>query len=718
VKPMKNNSIRKPSGPLRITLRQNQLASLIQQGLAFHQQGKFKEAQALYEQILAFQPNHFDILQLLGTLSAQTKQFTKAVEYLSRAIKLNPKDAECYYNRGNVLQELRRFEESLNSYDHAIELKENFAECYYNRGSVLQELQRFDEALISYDKAILFRSDYSKAYNSRGNILKIQNCFNESLISYSKAIQLNPTFVEAFINRGNVLQELGRIDEALVNFDQAIQIADSDEVAYYNRGNVLRILGRLDEALLSYNKALSLKPNFTQAYINRGNLLQEMQRFYEAILSYDHAIRINPNSSNAYTNRGNALKELNLLEESIASHKKAIVFKPDSAEAYYNLATVLQKNNRLDEALIYYDKAISIKSNYAEAYNNSGIVLQENNSLDEALLYYDNALRSKSDFPEANFNLAILKLLTGNFKDGWRGYEWRWEKENLSNHNTTIRDFLKPLWLGIESIKDKTIFLHAEQGLGDTIQFCRYAPLVNQLGAKVILEVQRPLIKLLNNIVGVSQIIAFGDDLPDFDYHCPLLSLPLAFNTEIHSIPPVTKFYSGDIEKVTKWQAQLGRQIKPRVGIVWSGSPDHKNDHNRSIELFKILPHIPKHIEFICLQKEIRDLDKELLAEHSEIKYFGNAIEDFTDTATLCEMMDLVITVDTSVAHLSGLLGKQTWLLIPFNPDWRWLLNREDSPWYPSIKLYRQQKTGEWDSVLGKINDDLRRFSIGRFANN
>jgi hypothetical protein len=300
-------------------------------------------------------------------------------------------------------------------------------------------------------------------------------------------------------------------------------------------------------------------------------------------------------------------------------------------------------------------------------------------------------------------------LLLGNFQDGWQGYEWRWKNGDLPFFNNK-RDFPEPLWLGEQSLVGKTILLHAEQGLGDTLQFCRYAPLVSQLGAKVILEVQRPLFKLLQNLAGVNQIVAMGDPLPTFDYQCPLLSLPLAFKTELDSIPLAPQCITSDMGKAARWEAKLGKKAKLRVGLVWSGSTIHKNDRNRSLTLSQLLPYLPPQIDYVCLQKEMRDVDKVLLAQHPEIQYFGDALEDFTDTAALCELVDVVISVDTSVAHLAGMLGKPTWVLLSFSPDWRWLLDRDDSLWYPSVKLYRQTRINDWDGALKRTKADLEKL--------
>ena len=335
--------------------------------------------------------------------------------------------------------------------------------------------------------------------------------------------------------------------------------------------------------------------------------------------------------------------------------------------------------------------------------------MEELKRLEEALSSYDKAISLQPDYAEAYWNSAICYLLAGNFTDGWPRYEWRWQSESMSK-TAGVRNFSQPLWLGAESIKDQTILLYAEQGLGDTIQFSRYVKLVVKLGAKVILEVQPSLVKLLSDLEGISQIIVKGDKLPHFDCQCPLLSLPLAFKTEIKTIPSASQNIYSDIEKVAKWQAILGEKTKPRVGIVWSGSATHKNNHQRSLTLSKLITYLPSDYEYVSLQKEISDVDKEVLTKHIEIKHFGGDLKNFADTAALCELTDIVISIDTSVAHLAGTLGKTTWILLPYSPDWRWLLDRNDSPWYTSVKLYRQEKINDWDGVLVNIQSDLKEL--------
>ena len=574
------------------------------------------------------------------------------------------------------------------------------------QGLALHLQGNLKEAQTIYEQVIRISPNNFDALRLLGVIFLQTKQYPQTVEFLSKALQIKPDDADANSNLGLALKVLGRLDEALASYDKAIAIKPDHADAYYNRGIALRELKLLDEAIASYDKAISIKPDYADAYSNRGVALQELKHFEEAIASYDKAISIKPDYADAYSNRGNALKELKRLDEALTSYDKAIAIKPDHADAYNNRGLALRELKYFEEAIASYDKAISIKPDYVEAYTSRGVALQELGRLDEALTSYDKAIAIKPDYTDAHWNLSLCNLLGGNFKDGWQGYEWGWK----ANPRGTKRHFTEPVWLGAESLKDKAILLRAEQGFGDTIQFCRYVSLVAKLGAKVILEVQRPLLKLLSNLEGVSKIVANGDELSEFDYQCPLMSLPLAFKTELHTIPSVSQHIFSDIEKIAKWQAILGNKTKPRVGIVWSGSSIHKNDHNRSLTLSQLISHFPSHCQYISLQKEVSEIDKDFLAKHPEINHFGDTLHDFSETAALCELMDVVISVDTSVAHLAGTLRKTTWILLPYSPDWRWLLDRSDSPWYLSVTLYRQEKINDWDDVLERVKADLNKL--------
>jgi hypothetical protein len=302
--------------------------------------------------------------------------------------------------------------------------------------------------------------------------------------------------------------------------------------------------------------------------------------------------------------------------------------------------------------------------------------------------------------------------LSGDFDTGWYLYEWRFKCKESSAFD---RHFQQPLWLGTASLQGKTILLHSEQGLGDTIQFCRYAKLVKHLGANVLIEVPSHLAALFENLEGVDEVIIKGAPLPEFDYHCPLLSLALSFKTSLDSIPKDLAYLQSDPEKRRYWEKKLGVKSKPRIGLVWNGSATHKSDHHRSMPLSTMLQltsHFPQY-EFISLQKELRETDRDTLTDNSSILHFEAELSDFTDTAALCDLMDVVISIDTSVAHLSAALGKRTLILLAYAPDWRWLLGRNDSPWYPSVTLFRQKIIGDWSKVLEQLKNSVElKFTL------
>jgi hypothetical protein len=328
--------------------------------------------------------------------------------------------------------------------------------------------------------------------------------------------------------------------------------------------------------------------------------------------------------------------------------------------------------------------------------------------LEAALSSYDRAVALQADFAEAQYNRSLALLLSGDFENGWLGHEWRWRNAQRLSIGQR-RSFSQPLWLGNESVAGKKLLLYNEQGLGDTVQFCRFAKSVANLGASVFLEIQAPLAGLLESLDGVSRLLVEGSPLPEFDYQCPLLSLPLALKTTLETIPAAAGYLRCNPAKVAQWRTRLGDRRRPRIGLIWSGNPQHGNDRNRSIQVARWIEHLPREFDYVCLQKEVRAVDAAVLAANPWISRFESELHDFSDTAALCECMDVVISVDTAVAHLSGSLGRPTWVLLPFDPDWRWLLGRSDSPWYRTAKLFRQQAMGDWNGVFVQVAADLRK---------
>ena len=513
--------------------------------------------------------------------------------------------------------------------------------------------------------------------------------------------------MNSIFQQGFSAHQKGELAQAKAAYEQVLAIQPKHFDALHLLGIVASQTKNFDLAQELIGKAIKLRPNAAGAYSNRGIALRELKRLDEAIASYDQAIAINPDYAEAYGNRGNVLKELKRFDEALASYDHAIAIKPDYAEAFSNRGNILQELKRLDQALESYEKAIAIKPDFVEVFFNRGTALKELHRLDEAIASFDQAIAIKPDHVDAHWNKSLAALLSGDFKIGWKLYEWRWKKDNFIS---TKRKFLQPLWLGVGALKDKTILLHAEQGLGDTIQFCKYAKLVADLGARVLLEVPRSLKTLLSDLAGVAQVLEAGQPLPDFDFHCPLLSLPLAFKTELTAMPSPAAYLFSKAEKRNVWDQRLGPKTKPRIGLVWSGSSTHTNDQHRSLALAEVLQNLPFDFDYVSLQQEVRAEDQAALGS-SAVQHFGEHLKDFTDTAALCDLMDVVVSVDTSVAHLAGALGKPTWVLLPYAPDWRWLLERQDSPWYDEVKLYRQDKDRCWAPVLKSVAHDLMKLN-------
>jgi hypothetical protein len=342
---------------------------------------------------------------------------------------------------------------------------------------------------------------------------------------------------------------------------------------------------------------------------------------------------------------------------------------------------------------------------------NRALLMQDISRWEDAIADYDRAIALNPQFADAIYNRSMAQLFLGDFEEGWRGYEWRWINARRLGIGEA-RSFEQPLWHG-ENIAGKQLLLYAEAGLGDTLQFCRYASMCARAGASVILEVQPPLVALLERLEGVSEVRAAGRALPMFDYQSPLLSLPLAFRTKLDTIPAPLGYLHAKEDLIERWRTRLGPRSRPRVGLVWSGNPRNAFDSRRSVRLADWIGHLPVAFDYYRLQTEVREHDRTVLESNSSILSFDDALLDFENTAALCACLDIVITVDTSLAHLAGALGRPTWLLLSHTPDFRWLRERDDSPWYPSLKLYRQRNTGDWTDVFERVAADLRcQFQI------
>lgn len=599
----------------------------------------------------------------------QKGQLDQAVALYKEILRTEPRHFDALQLLATASAQQANFTDAVGLFDQALAVNPRHTVTLYNRGNVLRSLGRQEDALESYDKAIKGNPNYLDALYNRGNVLCDLSRPSEALGSYDRVLKINPLFPAAFNNRGNALRDLQDFEGALASYDMALKLKPDNADALSNRGHMLRKLGRHMQAMESYDRALSIKPDHVEALHNRGNALCDMKRYQEALRSYDLALKVRSNHAEALNGRGAALQAL----------------------------------MRHQEALESFDLALQINSGHVEALGNRGNALRDLKRHQEALKSYQQALEIRPDFAETNLNEGLCRLSAGDWAAGWEKYEWRWKQPSTLYKP---RGLAQPLWLGKEPLRGKTVLLHSEQGLGDTIQFCRYAKQVSDLGATVLLEVQSPLKNLLKELEGVAALFSPGEPLPHFDYHCPLLSLPLAFRTTESTISGSPYVWSGR-EKQTAWKSRLNQSGKKNVGLVWSGNVQDQNDQNRSISLDKFSALTDGPAAYYCLQKELRPQDQGLLAQTSNIHFFGETLEDFSDTAALIDLMDLVITVDTSVAHLAGAMGKPAWILLPFNSDWRWLLNRSDSPWYHSVKLFRQPTVGDWDTVLAQVELEL-----------
>jgi tetratricopeptide (TPR) repeat protein len=515
--------------------------------------------------------------------------------------------------------------------------------------------------------------------------------------------QQNPDY---FFNLAALLARRDRVDEALKSFDIALGLKPDFVGAWIGLGDLLQRQQRLDEALLTYRHVLTLDPHSAEAAEKSGKLLYEQGRIGEAAEQFAKVVELRPDDPAAYNNLGIALTDLRRLGEATAALDRAIALSPDLAELYNSRANALKLQNRLKEALADYDRAIALTSGSAQTFSNRGNCLDELARPDEALANYQQALTLDAGHADAHWNLAINRLRAGDLRAGFREAEWRWTSKTL---RLKPRHFDKPLWLGAEPIDGKVLLLHNEQGLGDAIQFARYIPLLAPCGARVVLESSPPLIPLLAGLAGISQHIAKGEALPEFDFHCPLSSLPLVLDTTLDTIPAVTPYLAVPPD-ARDWSSWLGENSGVRVGLVWSGNPDHLNDHNRSIAFAALAPLLDINAQFVSLQKNARAEDQRELGACAGIRDAAPQLNTFADTAALIAELDLVISVDTSVAHLAGALGKPVFILLPYVPDWRWLMGRNDTPWYPSARLFRQTAARRWEPVIAEVKDALQRF--------
>ncbi|WP_298934083.1 tetratricopeptide repeat protein [uncultured Ramlibacter sp.] len=536
---------------------------------------------------------------------------------------------------------------------------------HFNLGLVQQEAGRHAQALAAFDAALRLRGDVDVFHQARGIALKNLDRPQEALAAYDAALQLNPRLFSAHHNRAVALKQLGRLDEAIDAWRAALALQPRSADLYNSLGIALHQQGQHAQALAAFEQAVALQPD-AMAMMNAGVSLLELKRHDDALAMLDRALALQPQLADARLNRGNVLAALERHGEAIADYQAVLAARPGDVDALMNLANTLRDSGDHSQAQPWYDQALALDP------GNAGV----------------------------RWNRALSLLATGDYAQGWRDYQARAQADKLGHR---ARDFGVPLWLGDASVAGRTVLLHAEQGLGDTLQFCRYAAAVAALGARVVLEVQAPLVGLLQGLEGVAQLVARGDALSPIDLHCPLLSVPLALGTTLDTIPASVPYLRAEPALVAHWQQFLAQRKaatgRPQIGVSWSGNAGYWNDHRRSMAKAVMQRGLPPCADYWSLQKPGDASDG--VPDGQPILEFAQS--DFANTAAQICALDAVISVDTSIGHLTGALGRPLWLLLSRPADWRWLEERTDSPWYPTARLLRQTTPGDWAPLFAQL---------------
>jgi tetratricopeptide (TPR) repeat protein len=580
------------------------------------------------------------------------------------------------------------------------------AAALYEAGLRHLRAGQYLDAQICGQQALATDSNHAGSLNLMAMLSIHAKQYDHAVEWGARALQQAPK-PEYLVTLGSALQSLGRLEEALKAFDKAVQLKPDVAELWKNLGNVLLALQRPAEALLSFQHILTLNPNHWEATYQSAVLSHQLGRLEEAVKHFDLCNRLKPDHALTLRARARSLRDLNRLEEALQDSQRACALDPGDAGACNGVGDILARlPDRQEEALQWFDRALELEPDFIQAQTNKALVLGQLLRCEEAIASYDRLKSLDPDNAEADISLGHLHLLLGNFESGWAGHEAR---RRIPSFSAPYPKFSQPAWLGEHEIEGKTILVHVDEGFGDTIQFARYLPLLAARGAHVLLVVDGPAYPLLSDLAGVSQCFAYpANTLPPFDFHCPMSSLPLAFATRLDTIPSGVSYLPAPAEsRVQAWESRLAPRHRLRVGLVWSGNPNHRNDRNRSIPLRTLSRILDADAAFVSLQKDPRPDDKAFLLESTGILDLTADLTDFTETAALLRCLDLVITVDTSVAHLAGAMGCPTWILLPYAPDWRWLLDRDDSPWYPAVRLFRQPKPRDYDSVIDRVGAEL-----------
>jgi len=567
-----------------------------------------------------------------------------------------------------------------------------------------QQAGRTEQAEALYRQIIAQVPDHADALHMLGIIRSQAGDLQEGAALLERAATARPGHAIFHLNLGNALKGLRKTDAAIRAYGRAAALGPQLPEAHYNLANALKEAGRLDEAIAAYRRAIALKPSLVEAHFNLANSLRDSKRGEEAIAIYRQTLALRPDHAGAFNNLGNTLQDLGRHAEAVAAYRLGLQRIPNQIDILNNLGNALQKQGQLLEAIEVLQRALALKPDNAAALANLGNAWRANHRPDLAAQAYQRALELSPRSDETRWNLSMMQLLLGNLAEGWRSYESRIELTK-----ELPRKFDQPRWDGTP-LNGQRVLLHPEQGLGDSIHFVRYAPLVRARGGVPIIQCHGLLLRLFKSQPDFGQIVNMDDPPPRFDLHCPLMSLPLAFGTTLENIPAKVPYITPDPALAGRWRQRVSSMSTNRkIGLAWAGNPDNPSDYIRSTTLAALAPLSQLHgVDFFSLQKG--PAAAQSLPAEMRLTDLTNELHDFADTAALISALDLVICVDTAVAHLAAAMGKPTWLLLPFAPDFRWLLYRPDSPWYPTMRLFRQAEPERWEEPIRQIAGELRAF--------
>jgi tetratricopeptide (TPR) repeat protein len=667
-----------------------------------HQAGDLPRAEQVYRQVLAADPANAQGWYLLGAVCQAQGKLDDAVSSLRQALRLEPHRAAAHNHLGVTLAQQGHLEEAIACFRQALQFQPDWAEAHDNLGLALTKQGRRDEAVASYQRALQCRPDYAPALHNLRQALHSQGKLDDLFDTYQDIVRRQPDSADAWNDLGMELLKREKWTDAAASFEQALRLQPNSAEAHNNLGRALVLLGKIDDAVAHYQTSIRLKPSLVPAYQNLGVALGKKGQHDEAVALCRQALQMAPGSAVGHHSLAWVLMEQGQLQEAVYHYRQALRLEPNDPSMHNNLGIALRHQGHFPEALASFREALRLRPNYAEASNNQAATLRDQGHFAQALTDLEQVLRRKPDYADAHWNRALTWLLLGNFELGWPEYEWRWQRRS-----PVPRPFSQPCWDGA-SLAGRTILLHAEQGLGDTLQFIRYAPLVKQHGGTVIAECQPPLLGLLAGCPGVDGLVAQGTPLPHFDVHAALLSLPRIFQTTLATVPANVPYLRADENLVERWRRELSAHTAFKIGIAWQGSPKYSGDRQRSFPLRQFAPLARvAGVQLLSLQKGLGSEQLAQVADRFAVTDLAGRLDEtsgpFMDTAAVMKSLDLVITCDSVLGHLAGALGVPAWVALPFVPDWRWLLDREDSPWYPSLRLFRQTQLDDWEDVFQRM---------------